>query len=212
MGLVWDFIVDGGFVMYGLLLPLSIVALGLIIERFVAYVSMRSDLPALFEKLKDYARRGAWDEAVRNLRTEKKLGDRLAADMLEKRAEGLPAMRSAAASEVDLLYLPLLERRVALLSTIAKAAPMLGLFGTVQGMIGAFGKIAASQQGVNPKDLAYDIAIALNTTFGGLAIAIPIVFALTYIRKMIHNYEIDFERLSQYVQRLVAGAEGQTHA
>lgn len=210
MGLVWQFIVDGGPIMYAALLPLSIIALGLIIERFYAYLSMRSDLPTLLASLDDYAQRGAWDDAVRDFRNQKKLGEQLAADMIEKRSEGLPAVRSAGASEVDLRYLPLLERRMALLSTIAKAAPMLGLFGTVQGMIGAFDQIASAQQGVNPKDLAHNIAIALNTTFGGLAIAIPIVFALTYARKMIQGYEIDFERCSQHVQQMIAREEART--
>lgn len=61
-------------------------------------------------------------------------------------------------------------------NTIVKAAPMLGLLGTVTGMIAAFGKIAGTgESGVKPSELAGDISFALFTTAAGLAIAIPLV-------------------------------------
>lgn len=66
------------------------------------------------------------------------------------------------------------DSRLAWLNTIVKAAPMLGLLGTVVGMIGAFREIAGATN-VEPKDLAADISFALLTTACGLAIAIPIV-------------------------------------
>ena len=68
------------------------------------------------------------------------------------------------------------DARMAWLNTIVKAAPMLGLLGTVVGMIGAFRTIAGSgETGVQPSELADDISLALITTACGLAIAIPIV-------------------------------------
>ena len=68
------------------------------------------------------------------------------------------------------------ENRNAWVNTIVKSAPMLGLLGTVTGMIAAFGKIAGSgESGVKPADLANDISFALFTTAYGLAIAIPLV-------------------------------------
>ena len=68
------------------------------------------------------------------------------------------------------------EARNSWVNTIVKSAPMLGLLGTVSGMIAAFGKIAGSgESGVKPADLANDISFALFTTAYGLAIAIPLV-------------------------------------
>ena len=68
------------------------------------------------------------------------------------------------------------DARNAWVNTIVKAAPMLGLLGTVTGMIAAFGKIAGTgESGVKPSELAGDISFALFTTAGGLAIAIPLV-------------------------------------
>lgn len=68
------------------------------------------------------------------------------------------------------------DARTSWVNTIVKSAPMLGLLGTVSGMIMAFGKISGSgSSGVNPADLAGDISFALFTTAAGLSIAIPLV-------------------------------------
>ena len=71
-----------------------------------------------------------------------------------------------------------LEYRTSWIATVVKTAPMLGLFGTVVGMIMAFGKIATAQStGIKPEALASDISFALVTTALGLTIAIPLVLA-----------------------------------
>jgi biopolymer transport protein ExbB len=71
-----------------------------------------------------------------------------------------------------------LEYRTSWIATVVKSAPMLGLFGTVVGMIMAFGKIATAQStGIKPEALASDISFALVTTALGLTIAIPLVLA-----------------------------------
>lgn len=75
-----------------------------------------------------------------------------------------------------------LENRVAWINTVVKTAPMLGLQGTVLGMIAAFAKIAgAGKSGVEPQALANDISFALFTTAIGLMVAIPLVMALASI-------------------------------
>jgi len=73
-----------------------------------------------------------------------------------------------------------LDIRIAWVVTVIKTAPMLGLFGTVMGMMGAFGKLAAAAN-VNPTDLAGDIRVALETTAIGLMIAIPLVMCMASI-------------------------------
>lgn len=69
-----------------------------------------------------------------------------------------------------------LDYRGSWVQTIIKAAPMLGLFGTVVGMMGAFSKLGATTQ-VSPDKLAADISLALITTACGMAIAIPLILA-----------------------------------
>lgn len=70
------------------------------------------------------------------------------------------------------------------ITTVIKSAPMLGLMGTVQGMILAFAKIATASQsgGINPADLASDISFALLTTLYGLAIAIPLTVLSSWVQ------------------------------
>lgn len=86
-----------------------------------------------------------------------------------------------------------LENRLAWVVMMIKTAPMLGLLGTVLGMMGAFGKLAAAES-VKPTDLAGDINVALITTSLGLAIAIPLMLAVAAInirmRKMEENVTV----------------------
>lgn len=90
-----------------------------------------------------------------------------------------------------------LEYRTSWVSTIVKSAPMLGLLGTVTGMINAFGKIAAMQKtGGDPSALAGDISLALSTTAIGLLIAIPLVLA----GNMIH---VRISKLQDSVQDMI---------
>ncbi len=81
-----------------------------------------------------------------------------------------------------------LEYRLSWVATVIKAAPMLGLFGTVLGMMGAFSKLAV-QKNVEPNLLANDISLALITTALGLAIAIPLVLATASINVRIRKLE-----------------------
>lgn len=81
-----------------------------------------------------------------------------------------------------------LEQRLSWVNTVIKSAPMVGLFGTVVGMMGAFGKLAA-RQNVSPDVLASDISVALITTASGLAIAIPLVLLVASINIRIRKME-----------------------
>ena len=80
------------------------------------------------------------------------------------------------------------DTRLSWLNTIAKSAPMLGLLGTVVGMIGAFREIAGSTR-PEPSDLAEDITFALLTTAGGLAIAIPVVVMTNFANVQISRLQ-----------------------
>ena len=97
----------------------------------------------------------------------------------------MPKLRRLLAEKFERDILASLEYGTSWIATIVKSAPMLGLLGTVLGMINAFAKIAAAQStGVKPEQLANDISFALLTTALGLLIAIPLVLAgnLIHIR------------------------------
>ena len=93
---------------------------------------------------------------------------------LAHRDRGLSKLRQLIAEKYERDILADLEYRFSWIGTIVKTAPMLGLLGTVTGMIAAFGKIAGATQGIDPTTLANDISFALLTTSYGLMIAIPL--------------------------------------
>ena len=94
-----------------------------------------------------------------------------------------------------------LEYRLNWVYTVIKAAPMVGLLGTVVGMMGAFAKLAAEEI-VKPDVLAQDISFALVTTASGLAIAIPLVFCTAAINVRIRRMEdLVAAGLTQFFER-----------
>ncbi|MEX0728902.1 MAG: MotA/TolQ/ExbB proton channel family protein [Planctomycetaceae bacterium] len=97
---------------------------------------------------------------------------------VENRELPIPKLRRLLADKFERDVIADLEYRVAWIGSVVKTEPMLGLLGTVLGMIGAFAKIATMQKGGgDPTALAGDISFALWTTAVGLFVAIPLVLA-----------------------------------
>ena len=100
------------------------------------------------------------------------------------------------------------EYRVSWVNTIVKAAPMLGLLGTVVGMINAFANIAAAEAvGTDPKMLADDISFALNTTAIGLTIAIPLVLGGALVNVRIGKLQ---DQVQEHLGLILEGLEDPT--
>jgi biopolymer transport protein ExbB len=107
-----------------------------------------------------------------------------------------------------------IERYLNTLGTIAAAAPLLGLFGTVVGMIEIFGSQAPTG-GTNPQQLAHGISVALYNTAFGLIIAIPSLMFYRYFRGKVDTFQLQMEiaaaRLVPHLMRFAvrsAGAAG----
>lgn len=100
-----------------------------------------------------------------------------------------------------------LEYRMTWVFTVIKSAPMLGLLGTVLGMMAAFGKLAG-QQKVDATHLAGDISLALITTFVGLTIAIPLSLAVTAVQIRMRSMEdLAGEGLARVLEMFKAAVE-----
>lgn len=98
-----------------------------------------------------------------------------------------------------------LEYRVSWVNTVIKAAPMVGLLGTVIGMMGAFAKLATAEN-VKPDALAEDISVALITTACGLSIAIPLVISMASINVRIRKMEdLAISGLTRMLEAVRAG-------
>ncbi|GAB4155181.1 MAG: MotA/TolQ/ExbB proton channel family protein [Planctomycetaceae bacterium] len=114
---------------------------------------------------------------------------------LVNRDRGPKKLRQLLGERFEREILADLEYRTSWVATIVKSAPMLGLLGTVIGMINAFAKIAgADATGTDPKALATDISFALITTALGLVIAIPLVLAGNMIHVRIGKLQDDVQQ------------------
>ncbi|MCC9643536.1 MotA/TolQ/ExbB proton channel family protein [Rhodopirellula sp. JC740] len=107
---------------------------------------------------------------------------------VENRAEGFKRAKQIMMDRFQRDVMSDIEYRLSWVSTVIKSAPMIGLFGTVFGMMGAFKTLATAEQ-VEPSALAGDIQVALVTTASGLAIAIPLMLLVANVMIRIAKME-----------------------
>lgn len=130
------------------------------------------------------------------------------------RSAGVTKLRHHVADRFRRDVLADIEFRLSWVQTVIKSAPMVGLLGTVVGMMGAFGKLAGGDK-VEASHLADDIAVALTTTACGLAIAIPLVLCTASINVRIRQMEdLVAVGLTQFFDalKMVAGAPQESPA
>jgi biopolymer transport protein ExbB len=123
------------------------------------------------------------------------------------RPEIREAIEDAAVGEI-----PVLEKNLSMLATVAHIAPLLGLLGTVTGMVRAFQVIeqkATALQPVNPKDLAGGIWEALLTTVFGLCVAIPTYVAYNYFVTKVNGFILEMEKSATDLVNLLAARREQ---
>ena len=172
------------------------VALALVIERLLSLRSRRVTPPKLLDEVMAVTRQSLpAPEVVAKLHDNSVLGQVLAAGLRAVVAEpriAEPALRQAFES-AGRSALHQLERYLNTLGTIAAAAPLLGLFGTVVGMIEIFGSQAPTGGGSNPAMLAHGISVALYNTAFGLIIAIPSLMFYRYFRGVVDQIALTLE-------------------
>ena len=132
--------------------------------------------------------RGDYDAAVDVCDGDRRAMCQLSQLAIENRRLSFPKVKQLIADRFQRDVLQDLEHRLSWVITVIKAAPMIGLLGTVLGMMGAFGKLAGEDK-VEAGALAQDILFALITTACGLAIAIPLVLAVAFINIRIKKME-----------------------
>jgi biopolymer transport protein ExbB len=173
------------------LLIASIIGLALVIER-VLYLRRNRILPPnlLGEVIRVYHNGKIGPEVLKDLEQNSPLGRVLAAGLRNVNAprdvmkESIEEAGRGTAHE--------LERFLTTLGTIATLAPLMGLFGTVVGMIEIFG--AQNGAGTNPGQLAHGISTALYNTGFGLAIAMPALVFYRHFRALVDSFIVDMEQ------------------
>jgi len=185
--------------------------LALVIERFISLKTAKIAPPKLLEEVLSVSRTSVpGPDVVTQLEQNSALGEVL--------ASGFRALNTnPRCSEDDLrssmegagrMVAHRLERYLSALATIASAAPLMGLFGTVVGMIEIFGSQTSpgGATGGNPAQLAHGISIALYNTAFGLIVAIPSLIFWRYFRARVDEYlltlELASERLARHLNAL----------
>ena len=185
----------------------SVVGLALVVERLMTLREQRIAPPRLLDEVIAVTRQGLPSpDVVAKLHDNSVLGEVLAAGL--RAAAGDPRLNEAGLRQVfenaGRISVHQLERYLNTLGTIAAAAPLLGLFGTVVGMIEIFGSQAPTGAS-NPAMLAHGISVALYNTAFGLIIAIPALMFYRYFRGKVDEYtlqlELSAERLLPHLMR-----------
>lgn len=199
-----DILRAAGWPIWFLLLA-SIISLALIIERAISLRRSEIVPPGFLEKLVGEVRQGGvTDDLVRRVYGHSPLGRVLAAGLRNMRStrevmkESIEEAGRAVAHD--------LERYLTTLGTIATVSPLLGLFGTVIGMIELFGAQNPTGGGTDPQQLAHGISVALYNTGFGLMIAIPSLIAHRHYRAHVDSIIVDME---QQAVRLVDAVHGE---
>jgi biopolymer transport protein ExbB len=174
-----------------LLVATSVLGLALIIERLL---SLRQSLvipPRLASQVMEMIRQnGDTPEALTRLADNSPLGRILAEVLLHRDDSEQARINAAEEAGKDVAYR--LYRYLPALATISVVAPLLGLFGTVVGMIEIFG--AQNASGTNPAQLAHGISVALYNTGFGLAIAMPTLVFYRHFRALVDSFIVDMEQ------------------
>jgi len=198
-----NYIIQGGPIMV-LLVLISVLAIAIIINRLRFYRSaaLKSSRNIISDVLK-YLRAASPESAISLC--EEKNGPVAAVIKagLECYGEGAEAMEEAFQAQ-ELKEIPLLEKHLSILSTIASVATLTGFTGTVTGMIKAFNNIA--QEGASsPAIVASGISQALLTTAAGLLIAIPTVIFLRYFESTVDGFVNEIDLATHEIIRLSRG-------
>jgi biopolymer transport protein ExbB len=201
---MWSIIQAAGWPIWPLLF-LSVLALTLIVERFMSLRHTVVCPPKLLDKVvQEYKTRGLSQELIDTTAAQGPLGHILAAGLAHARSPR-PVVKEAL-EEAGSVVGHQLERFLNTLGTIAAAAPLLGLLGTVIGMIEIFGSNQA--QGVNPTQLAQGISVALYNTAMGIIVAVPALMFYRYFRGKVDSLLVEME---QQALRMVNIIQGDRH-
>jgi biopolymer transport protein ExbB len=189
---MFQLFIKGGPVMY-LLFLCSFAGIYIIAEKILYLKANNIDSNYALEKIKNRLVSSGKEQTLRDLRTERKLMLQVLASAI-KFSDLQKNTIEEAIKEVTYRELPKLEKNMNILSSIITVAPILGLLGTVLGLMDVFNVISGGNLG-DAAALSSGIAEALITTVTGLSIAIPFIFLNQFLAHKIEVFILDTERL-----------------
>lgn len=199
--LIPDIVKAAGWPIWFLILA-SVIAVGLIFERLIFLRSGRVAPPSLLDEvIKEIKQRGVSDGMLARLAESSPMGRIFASGL--KNIKSSPDVMKESIEEAGRKVAHDLERFLTTLGTIASISPLLGLFGTVVGMIEIFGSQTAL--GNNPATLAHGISVALYNTAFGLIVAVPSMIFYRHFRSQVDSLIIEMEQQAIKLIEIVHG-------
>ena len=200
-GTMLEFVTAGGPVGY-VIIALSAAGLALVIDAAV-HVKDEKLLPhSLVDEVKRLAAVGRFSEMMNVCAGSGSLAGRVLHAGLAQGELGLDAVREAI-QEHGTRRITRLQQRVGYIGFIASVAPMLGLLGTVVGMIGSFKVLGDAKGAARPDELAIGISTALVTTCMGLIVAVPLMFFHSYFRDRVTRISQELSGICERVLRIM---------
>jgi biopolymer transport protein ExbB len=178
------FVKKGGFITYGILIPLSILMVALVVEHAIKIRRKRMIPPDLHQRIRELFEQRKFRDVLDLTNDEPSDLGHVINAALAQAGSGFAAMERALEEALDQRTARLF-RKIELLNTIGNVSPMIGLFGTVFGMIVAFQTLVESGGQPDPGKLAAGISVALVTTFWGLLVGIPALTAFAIFRNRV---------------------------
>ena len=185
-----------------LLIIASLIAVTLIVERAI-YLRSKNIIPSklLDEVVQELKTRGVSTAMLTKLSAGSPLGKVFAAGL--KNIKSQPQVMKESIEEAGRAATHDMERFLTTIGTIASISPLLGLFGTVVGMIEIFG--AQNAGGAAPAELAHGISVALYNTAFGLIVAVPSMIAYRHFRASVDSFTIEMEQQAIKLVEVVHG-------
>jgi len=179
-----DAIQQAGAIGY-LIILMSVVAMALIIEHFMTLKREKLAPPEVIDEVEELFQDGNYQEALEACEANPCFFSNVTAAGIRKLGHPFETIEKSIEDMEDEEAVKI-QQKIGWLSLIAGIGPMMGLFGTVTGMVGAFATIGSSGAGgVNPADFAADISLALMTTVLGLTVAIPATAFYAFFRNKV---------------------------
>ena len=198
---MWEIIQAAGWPIWPLILT-SIIGVAIILERFWSLRKSQIIPDGLIVEIKTMIKQNNLDDnKVNILKNSSPLGDLLAV-AIAKRKDSVEVIKSALDEKAGIIVHNL-ERYLGVLVTIATVAPLLGLFGTIIGMVELFSSFTSS--GHDVAVFARGISIALYNTAGGIVVAVPAMIAYRFFRSKIDNYLNEMEHYAIQIVEILKG-------
>jgi biopolymer transport protein ExbB len=192
MNSILQFIHDGGFIMYPLLL-LSLGSVAVIIERLLAYKTLGHLAPGLLKEVITLSGQGDFS-AISQLCAETPGPLAACLATIVKHRDRPVAVAERQVEEIGQEYFIRLERLLPFLDTVTTISPLLGLLGTIVGMIGTFNAIAAQQTRGNSDAVLAGVGEALYATATGITIAVVCFIAYNYFAARLRSITAESEQ------------------